>query len=178
MNFITQTPRFWLRNFEESDAQAIFDLDSNPRVHEFLGKNPITTIDQAKQTIEKLLKQYETNGFGRWAVVEKSSGKVIGWSGLKWDKEPVNGYDGYIDVGYRFQPEYWGKGVATETATEALRFGFHQMNLPVIHGAANVENIASNRVLSKIGLKQKNRFHFEWGWHNWYSLTQEEYTQL
>lgn len=175
MNFITQTPRFWLRQFEPTDVDDIFELDASPQVHAYLGGNPIISKKEAEKTVAFVRQQYQEIGFGRWAVIEKTSGNFMGWSGIKLEKLQVNGFTEYVDVGYRLKPEYWGQGVATETATEALRYAFQTLHLPEVHGAANIENLASNRVLAKIGLHKKNTFHYAWGMHHWYSLTQEEW---
>ncbi len=59
--------------------------------------------------IRTIQKQYEENGVGRLAVIEKESGLMIGWSGLKLLRQPVNGYVNTLDLGYRFIPEFWGK---------------------------------------------------------------------
>lgn len=159
----------------------MFTLDSNALVHKYLGNKPLSTKDQAAKVIQFIRKQYEERGIGRFAVVEKSSGDFIGWSGLKLnagEKEELNGIQDFVDIGYRFIPEYWGKGYATESSIATLRFGFEEMNYPTIYGAAENENVASNKVLQKIGLKFVNTFYYDDIPCKWYALKKEEYNNL
>ena len=62
------------------------------------------------------------------AVIEKESGLFIGWSGFKYYKDGVNNHSNYYDLGYRFIPEYWGKGYATETCVAWMKYGFENFN--------------------------------------------------
>ena len=58
-----------------------------------------------------------------------------------------------------------------------MQFGFNKLKLETIVGAAEIDNIASNKVLQKIGLKFINQFDFENGKANWYELNKEEYAK-
>ena len=178
MKFYLETERLILRDILESDVDGMFELDSNTLVHQYLGNNPITTKEQAVQNINDIRQQYHRYGIGRFAAIEKSSGDFMGWSGLKFntgEKEALNGQQDFIDIGYRFIPKFWGKGYATESSIAALRFGFDNMNYPMICGATEVENIASNKVLEKIGLHFINQFHYSNIKCNWYELKKETY---
>jgi RimJ/RimL family protein N-acetyltransferase len=163
-----------------SDAKGMFELDSNPIVHKYLGNKPVKTKQQAVDGIQFIRKQYNERGIGRFATVEKSTGDFIGWSGLKLNldkKEELNGRRSFYDIGYRFIPRFWGKGYATESALAVLDYGFKKLNIEIIYGAAEIDNIASNIVLQKIGLQFINKFHFEGVKANWYELKKEDYEQ-
>lgn len=67
-----ETNRFILRDIEFNDANDIFELDSDPEVHKFLGKKPIKTIDEAEAIIDYIRKQYYDYGIGRWAIINKT----------------------------------------------------------------------------------------------------------
>jgi ribosomal-protein-alanine N-acetyltransferase len=178
MRFYVETDRLILRELLESDVDGMFALDSDALVHQYLGNNPIKTKQQAIKVIQWIRKQYDEFGIGRFAAIEKSSGDFIGWSGLKLnagEKEALNGFQDFIDIGYRFIPKYWGKGYATESAIAMLKFGFENMGYPVIYGAAEIENAASNKVLQKIGLKYVNDFFYDDIPCSWYELKKEDY---
>jgi len=178
MKFYIETDRLILREILPTDVEGMFELDSNETVHQYLGKKPIKTKQQAAKIIEFIREQYEVRGIGRFAAIEKSSGDFIGWSGLKLntdEKDELNGKTNFYDVGYRFIPRYWGKGYATESSLAILDFGFNELKLEVIYGAAEIDNIASNIILKKIGLHFINEFHFEDGMANWYELKKEDY---
>ena len=178
MEFYLETERLILREIKKSDVNGIFELDSNQKVHQYLGNSPIKTKLQAEENILFIQKQYKELGIGRFACIEKSSGNFIGWSGLKLntgEKEKLNGYQNFIDIGYRFIPKYWGKGYASETAIACLNFGFTEMNYDIIYGAADVKNIGSNKILRKIGLQFVNEFDYKEVKVNWYQLKKTDY---
>lgn len=178
MKFYLETERLILRELQESDLKGIFELDSNPEVHKYLGKKPITTYQQAEAIIAFIKQQYEQRGIGRFACIEKTSGDFIGWSGLKLnqgEKEELNGFTNFIDIGYRLIPKFWGKGYASEAAFACLDFGFKEMNYDIVYGAAETENIGSNKILQKIGLRYVNDFVFEGHEAKWYELKKSDY---
>jgi len=178
MKFYLETERLILRDLLDSDVEGIFALDSDPKVHQYLGNNPIKTMKQAEDSINFIKQQYEELGIGRFAAIEKSSGEFIGWSGLKLntgEKEVLNDRQDFIDIGYRFIPKFWGKGYATESSIATLQYGFETMKYDTICGAADVDNIGSNKVLQKIGLQFVNEFLFEETRCNWYELKKENY---
>lgn len=178
MKFYIETERLILREIIESDIDGMYRLDSNQHVHKYLGNKPITKKEQAEKMILYIRSQYKERGIGRFATIEKSSGSFIGWAGLKLnqgEKETINGFYDFIDIGYRFIPDFWGKGYATESALATLAFGFQEMNYPIIYGAAEMNNTASNKVLEKIGLQFSNEFLYEKIKCNWYILKKENY---
>lgn len=181
MNFYIETERLILREILPTDVDGIFELDSNPTVHKYLGNKPIKTKEKAIEIIQFIREQYKERGIGRFATIEKSSGDFIGWSGLKLntdEKDELNGKRNFYDIGYRFIPRYWGNGYATESSLATLDFGFNKLGLDTIYGAAEIENIASNIVLKKIGLQFINEFNFEDGRANWYELKIEDYETM
>ncbi|MDP4286200.1 MAG: GNAT family N-acetyltransferase [Bacteroidota bacterium] len=178
MIFFIETERLILRDLLPTDADGMFELDSNADVHRYLGNNPIKTIEETQKIIENTHQQYLENGIGRWATIEKSSGNFIGWSGLKFVKVTESGHTNYYDVGYRFIPQYWGKGYATESAKAALKYGFTELNLDEIIGTANVENIKSRRILEKCGLKFVEHYMWKDIKCDWLKITKEEWAKL
>lgn len=175
-----ETKRLILRDIRTEDLNGMFELDSNPNVHKYLGNNPVKTKSESLKYIEKIQKQYKQFGIGRFAVIEKKSKQFIGWSGIKFNtgpKEALGSKTDFYDIGYRFIERYWNKGYATETAIVALDYGFKELKLKTIVGAAEIGNIASNRILEKIGLKYKEQFPFENEMINWYELNTEDYAK-
>ncbi|WP_405207578.1 GNAT family N-acetyltransferase [Aquimarina sp. LLG6339-5] len=171
-----ETERLIIRDLEEYDVQGIFELDSDPEVHEFLGKKPIKTLEEAKQIIKQIRTQYKENGIGRWAVIDKQTEDFIGWTGLKYEQGLRKEFN-YYDLGYRLRQKYWGKGIATETAIESLKYGFERLDLKEIGAAADINHLASNNILKKIGLKFIDRFDYEGVPHNWYNIKKAEWTK-
>lgn len=92
MKIILETERLILRQLVPSDDIGMFELDSNPEVHKYLGNKPVTNIEECRSIIESVQKQYLENGIGRWAMIEKSSGNFTGWTGLKFIKDKINNH--------------------------------------------------------------------------------------
>lgn len=152
-----ETERLVLREIIPEDAKAFFEMDSNPEVVKYVGMKPLTEIGQSVEMIKSIRKQYEENGIGRWAVIQKDTGKLVGWSGLKLIKA-INNHHNIYDLGYRFTSEYRGKGYATETSIAVLNYAFTEMTLGKVFAYADVENNASNHVLKKLGFAEKGTF--------------------
>lgn len=170
-----ETERLILRQFEEADFERVFLIDSDPEVMKYIGVPPLTDINESKEVIQMIRKQYEENGVGRLAVVEKESGLVVGWSGLKLLTKAVNGYQNVLELGYRFVPESWGKGYATESGKASLDYGFHELNAEVIYAYAHSEHEVSNHILRKLGFQKTSEFEEPDGICFWYELKREKF---
>lgn len=164
-----ETERLLLRELLPTDDVGMFELDSNPQVHIYLGNKPVTSIEQVREAIANIRQQYLENGIGRWAVILKETNEFIGWSGLKLEKN-VNGYETFYDLGYRFIQKHWGKGYAYETAKAFVDFGFNGMKLEKINAYADFDNLASRRVLEKVGMRFVNAFDDEGTQEAWYEI--------
>ncbi len=164
------TERLILRKITLDDMDDLFLLDSNPEVMKYVGVQPFTSKEQTLKLIESLLNQYDKNGTGRLAVIEKETNQFIGWSGIKLLTDEVNGFKNVYELGYRFLPEFWGKGYATESAQASLDLGFNQLNADKIYAYADVENQSSNHILTKLGFENKGAFLDNGDNCYWYEL--------
>lgn len=150
MKIIVETPRLTIREFTREDAEAVLHFNLPVEVTQYTGDAGVCkTIEDAKAIIENVwLKEYLEYGFARWAVVFKATGKVIGFCGFK--NEPrING----VDIGYRFHPDYWGQGIATEACEACMDFARNHTTLNIIYGTSMPENTASSHILKKLGMQ-------------------------
>jgi len=120
--------------------------------------------------LKNVRKQYLDNRIGRFVVVLKETNELIGWAGLKYITEMVNNKINFYDIGYRLNEKFWGKGYASEASFAWIEYGFSKMNIKVIEAAAHKDNIASNIILQKIGLKITDQFVEDDILWNWYKL--------
>lgn len=155
MKFIIETDRLLLREFILDDAEKFYQLNLNPNVIKYTGNAAFKSIEEAKLFLENY-NDYKTNGYGRWAVINKESNEFIGWCGLKYGE-----IENQTDIGFRFFEEEWNKGYATESAAACLKYGFEVLKLNRIIGRAMKENTASIKVLEKIGLVYETDCVFE-----------------
>ena len=148
-----ETERLLIRPFSLEDADAFLPLVSLPEVLRFTGESPLASADEARELLkDRQLRDYELYGYGRMACIEKASGRLIGFSGLKYLDDIRE-----TDVGYRFLPEAWGKGYASESTAAIMEVHPAQFGLTRIIGLVDPENRASVRVLRKCGLTYERR---------------------
>lgn len=173
------TERLLLRDIQHSDADRMFEMDSDERVLASLFGIPAPkSLEVTKSYIDMIHDQYSRNGFGRWAVVEKSNPDLfIGWAGLKIEKN-VNGHESFIDLGYRFIPEYWNKGYASEASIALVAYGFKVLKVDKICAYIEEGNHSSRKVAERAGLHLESIFPSEHGTNKmewWLELSAEEY---
>ena len=155
MKIILKTERLYLREFEKEDGFHFFQLNNNPDVIKYTGDSAFVSLEDATCFIENY-KDYQLNGFGRWAVCLKENDEFIGWCGLKLEPAKKE-----IDIGFRFYKKYWGKSYATEAALASIEYGFSTLKIKEIVGRAYKENIASIKVLEKCNMIFKKEFLYD-----------------
>jgi RimJ/RimL family protein N-acetyltransferase len=165
MSTFLETDRLVLRQFTQDDAQLLFDFNSDPDVIRYVGLHSPTELRPYQEFIrEKCLayyNRYATLGF--WAAVEKATGQFIGWFHLRpaldYRFATEAGYQqGDLDLGYRLRKSAWGKGYATEGAKALIEIALRQRNINRVVAATSIENVASQRVLEKVGLTPTSQF--------------------
>ncbi len=172
MNKVIETERLIIRPFVDGDVEAVYEFNSHPEVIKYTGNALVKNLQEAQDIITTIWhRDYKIHGYGRFAVVYKPDNKVIGFSGLKWEAD----LDA-TDIGYRFLPEYWGMGIATESCIPILQYGFEELGLDKIVGLALPDNIASCKVLEKIGMHHYKTANFpgEDLMCNWYKKENPE----
>jgi RimJ/RimL family protein N-acetyltransferase len=148
-----ETERLLLRWLTFDDIEAFNELGSNPQVIRYLGNRPFASLDVAKETLSAApLNDYATYGYGRFACVWKQTGQVVGLCGPKFLPDL-----GDVDLGYRFLPSFWGKGLATEAALASTTYARRELGLQRLVGWVHPENLASARVLTKLGFSFDRR---------------------
>ena len=151
-----ETARLRCRHITHDDLDDLWLIASNPEVMKYLGVIAGTTLsrEETRVFIEKMLEFWAVNGLGRWAVVNKEDGKLIGICGFRLlDTTP--------ELFYLFNKESWGKGLATEAARAALRYGFEELRVDRIIAVTRHDNTASRNVMIKLGMRyEKETHHF------------------
>lgn len=149
-----ETAHLILRPFTVDDAEAYWPLVSLPDVLRYTGEDAKTSLDQVRDVLlARPIRDYAVHGYGRMACIEKSSGRLVGFSGLKYLDEWHE-----TDVGYRFLPDCWGKGYATESGAALMEAGRTAHGLQRFMGLVQPANGASARVLEKLGLEFDHAF--------------------
>lgn len=155
---IIETERLILRELSMADVEDMLRLHSNQQVQKYTGEDTITSLEGIYLKIKEKTDEYEHHGYGRWATLLKDGLQFVGWAGLSYLPE----FD-EIDLGYRFLPEYWGLGIATEASHAILTYGFDTLNIRRIIAIAMPENKASIRVMEKLGMQFEKYAPYEAG---------------
>ena len=107
------------------------------------------SIEKAREFLNWAIPYQSENGFCRWAVVERSSGEIIGSCGFaRLATEEV-------EFGYLFARQVWGKGFATEAASACLKYGFEKIGFEKVIALTDVTHERSQNVLKKIGFTER-----------------------
>jgi len=150
-----ETERLLLRTYKADDLETVYRLASDPHITRFFPDGSNISREDVLSSLPRRVERWEKQGFGQFGVFEKQTEKLIGYCGLQYlDNTPE------VEIYYGLFHEYWGKGIATEAARAVLDFGFEQVKLARIVGVTHPKNIASQKILQKIGLKREKTARF------------------
>jgi [ribosomal protein S5]-alanine N-acetyltransferase len=141
-----ETDRLILRPFEPADAQTAFEWFGDPVVMRFTPTGPDKSVEETRARLAEYQRHQREHGFSKWLILDAHSGDFIGDSGLLVLREY-----GWIDLGFRLGQQHWRKGLATEAAAVWVRAAFDEFNITRLGAFVHPENVASIRVLEKVG---------------------------
>lgn len=146
------TARLLLRPPVAEDLDRFYRIHSDPAANRFNPAGPMASMDVAAHALAQWLAHWERHGYGQWAVATLDDPAfVIGFGGLALRDY---GVQEQMNLGYRFDPHYFGHGYATELAAAAREAGFTQLGCDAIFGLVRPGHAVSIRVLEKIGMRR------------------------
>jgi ribosomal-protein-alanine N-acetyltransferase len=154
MATVLSTPRLRIRSFTLADAPFIVELLNDPDWLRHIGDRQVRTLEQARAYLrDGPLAAARRQGFSLWAVQRRQGVLTpLGMCGLVRRA----GLDD-VDLGYAFLPAARGQGFAREAAAAVLAHGFGPLGLARIVAITSVDNLASGRVLTSIGMRLERR---------------------
>ncbi|WP_373537302.1 GNAT family N-acetyltransferase [Microcoleus sp.] len=164
-----ETPRLYLRQFTPDDLDELYHIYSDPEVMKYLSEG-IRNREETAVDLFGIIADWEKHAFGLWAVVNKENNQLIGDGGLRF-----LGKTSEVEVGYVLAKAYWGKGLAAEIAGVSLKYGFEVLKTEKIVAVAHTENIASRRVMEKVGMKYQHNLDDRDRDRVYYSISREIY---
>lgn len=152
-----ETPRLIIRNFEQSDLEALYSILSDPDVMRF-SRSGIRTKEGAVKFLNDMIDAYPHHAIAQYAVVLKESNQFIGFSGF-FTLTVSNKEE--IELSYRLSKHYWGRGYGTEAALACRDYAFTQLNVKKLVAGIEPDNTASIRVAEKAGLRLQEKIIFD-----------------
>jgi len=151
---IIETNRLILRRQVLSDLDDLYALYCDPEITKYIPDAP-RNLDETREELEWFLNGHPRfPELGLWGTIYKETGKFIGRCGLlPWEIEGQH----EVEVAYTIAREYWGQGLATEAALAILNYGFEKLHLSRLICLIDPENIASQKVAEKMGMKLEKR---------------------
>lgn len=157
MEPLFQTSRTLVRRLTPDDAGQLVELDSDPAVMRYINGGHPTPL----AVIERKLVEW-TSGYnaerphGFWAITLLSTSEFVGWVHLRPDRLQSE----FDELGYRLRQAHWGKRLATEVARAMVEHTFQVWGRRPVVAAALLDNVASQRVMEKIGMHREYEFFY------------------
>jgi RimJ/RimL family protein N-acetyltransferase len=152
------TERLLLRRWCEDDREPFAEMMADVEFNRYM-PGPFDR-SESDAMIEHFQDNFETEGFGMWALELPGKTPFIGCVGLTVPRTALP-FCPCVEIGWRIAPRLWNHGYATEGALAALRFGFEQAELDEIVSFTVPDNLASCRVMEKIGMRHDPDGDFE-----------------
>ncbi|PHR71590.1 MAG: hypothetical protein COA67_06130 [Lutibacter sp.] len=146
-----ETERLTITEITINEAPFFYELVNDPTYLQFIPDKNIKSIADAKKHItNKIIKEYESQGFGFYLVSLKDSKTPIGMCGLI-DRDGLE----FMDIGFSFLKEYQGKGFAFESSKGVLDFAKSTLKIDKIAAITTLDNVKSSNLLERLGFKHE-----------------------
>lgn len=153
-NIILETVRLVLRKISVDDYQDIANILQDSEVM-YAWEHAFSDCEVVGWINENIMR-YDRDGYSYWAVVEKTSGQLVGVCGLL--AESV-GNEEYVGIGYIFNKAFWHQGLALESAKACKDYAFHTLKITELTAQIRPNNIKSRSVAEKLGMSVIKKFN-------------------
>lgn len=162
---ILETERLLLREITHDDCDELLQIWGDAEAMRLFPK--VLNRQEMIEWIDRNLKRYENYGLGVWAVILKDGQQFVGDCGLV-----IQEVDGIaeLEVGYHFNPKFWGQGFATEAARGCMEYAFNRLSRSRVISMIRPENLSSRRVAERNGLKIEKEVFWRGYQHYVYSI--------
>lgn len=146
------TRRLSLEPFSAADAEELLGLFVDREVRRYLLDGMVVTADWVTAEIDASTARFLESGCGLWSVRPSGEPSIVGFAGYRPFFDPPE-----LQLLYGLLPSHWGRGLATEAASAVIDHGFVTLGLDEIRAAIDAPNIASRRVLERLGMREVER---------------------
>jgi RimJ/RimL family protein N-acetyltransferase len=157
-----ETARLRLEPWDDAHFELFASFMRVPEVIRYIRREPFDR-ERALEHHERSLADWDVHGFGKRAIFERATDRWLGFAELSLVGPRKGSRDDDVELGYFIEPARWGEGIATEAALEVRDEAFGRCALGELVGRCRVENVASLRVLEKVGFKRLRLFELDDG---------------
>lgn len=148
MREVPQSARLRFREMGEADVAAAHRHWNEPLVRRFLWDDEEVAVATVRAILERSSSDFARAGYGMWVLTDGAPG-IAGVCGLRGA-----GSGEEVELVYSIDPARWGRGLATEAGRAVLRHAFDRLGVDRVFGAVDAPNVASRRVLEKLGMTE------------------------
>ena len=159
---VIETARLRLEPWDDSHFERFARFMRDPDVTRYIRPAPLD-LDRAIEQHERSLEEWALLGFGKRAVIEAETDQWLGFVELSQVGPRKGSRDDDVELGYFVEPSRWGEGIATEAAIATRDEAFDRCGVNELIGRCRVENVASARVLAKVGFRRLRLFELDDG---------------
>lgn len=159
---VIETTRLRLEAWDDCHFERFAKFMRDPDVTRYIRPQPLD-LERAIEQHERSLEEWRLNGFGKRAIIEAETERWLGFVELSPVGPNKGSRDEDIELGYFVEPSRWGEGIATEAGIAARDEAFHRCGVTELIGRCRVENVASARVLAKVGFRRLRLFELDDG---------------
>jgi RimJ/RimL family protein N-acetyltransferase len=152
IEFPIETERLLLRPMTDADAEEMHEVYGDPSTFQYIERGPAASVAETRERIAEKAAHQEAHGFALWAVVERASGRVVGDCGLQMLEGGPE-----VELGYKLARAVRGRGLAAEAGRACIVVGFDDLELERIVAVTHPDNVASRRVMKKLGMTLMGR---------------------
>lgn len=146
---ILETERLIIRVFEEADVDSLSSINRDPLVMKYFPS--LEEIEETRDAISRVREHQNKYGYSFYATELKSTQKLIGFVGIKNVTFDTH-FTPAIEIGWRISSLHWNKGYATEAAISVVNLAFNTLGIKELVSFAVEANMASRRIMEKIGM--------------------------
>lgn len=159
---VLETERLRLEQWHDAHFERFSRFMRDPAATRYIRASPLDPA-RAFEQHERSLEEWERLGFGKRALIEAESDRWLGFVELSLVGPGKGSRPGDVEIGYFIEPSRWGEGFATEAAIATRDDAFERCGIAELIGRCRVENVASARVLTKVGFELLRLFELDDG---------------
>ncbi len=147
MNYFLSTDRCGFSHWSQSDLPLAISLWGEPEVTRYICASGVFATEEIKNRLKTEIENYEKYGVQYFPFYSLESGELIGCCGLR----PYKGLKDVYELGFHLRKKYWSRGYAVEAAGAIINYAFDTLGATQLKAGHNPNNLASSKVLAKLG---------------------------